>query len=186
MKNNDNDDLDYAELSSYSFIAFHTYSLHMKEIQLLEYEIAPVYKQINEEDIKKKFESLSPKFEYNDTFKEKYNKLIEPIRTYFALYLKFNDKDYFSLFDIDRYEAYNNRDYDTFDFLFPFKLDMKLEMTDEKDNKVNHNITVYFGGFYFTSLDIIEENSETLEIVSEGGENYLGQNEIKLKQFKKD
>jgi hypothetical protein len=186
MENNQNDDLDYAELSSYSFVAFHTYSLNMKEIQLLEYKIAPVYKQINEEDKKQKFESLSPKFEYNDTFKEKYNKLIEPIRTYFALYLKFNDKDYFSLFGIDRNEAYENRNYDTFDFLFPFKLDMKFEMTDENNNKVNHNITVCFGGFYSTSLDIIEENSETLEIVSEGGENYLGQNEIKFKQFKKD
>ena len=53
MENNQNDDFDYAELTSYSFIAFHTYSLNMKEIQLLEYKIAPVYKQINEEDKKK-------------------------------------------------------------------------------------------------------------------------------------
>ena len=56
MENNQNDDLDYAELTSYSFVAFHTYSLNMKKIQLLEYEIAPVYKQINEENKKKKFE----------------------------------------------------------------------------------------------------------------------------------
>lgn len=176
------DNLDYTELTSYSFIAFHTYSLDMKEIHLLEYKITPVYCDINEENLKKSFEPLTPIYKFNDNFKEKYSKLIQPISTYFALFLKFIDKDYFSLFNINKDEAYKKKNYQVIDFLYPFKLDMKLMMLNKEDKKENHNITIYFGGFYSTSLDILEVKSDTLEIVSEGGENYLGQNEIKFKK----
>lgn len=53
MENNKDKNLDYAELTKYFFIAFHTYSLDMKEIHLLEYKITPKYKCIGKEYIKK-------------------------------------------------------------------------------------------------------------------------------------
>ena len=98
--NMEDDNLDYTELTRYSFVAFHLHSLNIKEINLLEYNIDPIYKSIDEEDIKKVFPSLTPKFEFNDKFKEEYKNLIQTIKTYFAIFLKFIDKIYSSLFDL--------------------------------------------------------------------------------------
>ena len=109
MEYNKTKNLDYAELTKYSYIAFHIYSLHMKEINLLKYNLTPVYKNISEEETNKIFEPLSPNYVFKENFKEKYNKLIEPINTNFALFLKFSDKDYFSLFGINLHEAYKKK-----------------------------------------------------------------------------
>ena len=175
--------MDYPELCKNSFVAYHTYSLEMEEIILTDYQIEPIYKPVEKKDMKTYFGTLTPKIlDFEDkNFKEKYSKLIEPVETYFALFLKFSDEDYFSLFGINGEEVYENLDYAILGLLFPFKLNINFIMRNKNNEKKSHTISITFGGFYGKALAVQEVNSETLEIVPEGGHNILGKKEIKLK-----
>ena len=57
-------------------------------------------------------------------------------------------------------------------------------MINKKEKLAYHNLTVNFGGFYSTSLDILNVISDTLKLVSDNDEDYFCRNEIKLKIFK--
>ena len=175
------ENINYLELLDNSFVAFHLYSLNMKKITLLNYKLQTVYEYDEKKEVLEELKKYSPKYEEDENFKEKYEKLIEPITTYFAIFLKFDYKKYFSLLGINYKKARKIKPEDWFEFLYPFQLDMKFSMINEKDEESEHEITIIFGGFTRDRLLVRSSKSETLCLVGEAGENYAGRKEIKFK-----
>ena len=175
------DNLDYLELLNNSFVAFHTYSLDMKQIYLLHYELNPLFEYSDKDQIIENIKKFSPNYTDNDEFKEKYKKLIKTITCPFAIFLIFDDNEYFSLLGIDSKKAYKITGNRVLDFLYPFKLKLEFKMINQNDEASYHNINITFGAFFYNGLDVQNDESETLRLVPEGGKRYLGEKEIKFK-----
>ena len=172
-------------LVDFSHIVYNKSSLKAKNVECVKYELSPILNDITIEDIRKIGKSYIPP-DWNDDIdkiKKKYNEIIEVINKYDAIFLKFEEEKYFSLFNVKNVKsiAYAETQFTPFTFIFPFKLYLEFKILTENNVLRKCNITIIYNEFFDTYIIREKEVSETLALRSEFGLNYIGNDEIIFK-----
>ena len=169
------------DLVDYSHITYDKSSLNAINVECIKYELNPIFRKVTLKeilDIGKKYlpENWSDDIE---NIKKNYKNIIQVVHKYDTVFLVFKQDNYFSLFDVKVDKPfYGERQYQTFTFLFPFKLDLEFKILTDKNENKNCKISVYYDRFLDYFLFNEKEESDTLALRSQFGLNYVGRDEI--------
>lgn len=172
------------DLVDYSYITYDKSSLNAINVECTKYELNPIFRDVTLKEILDIGKKYLPENWNGDieNIKKNYKNIIQVVHKYDTVFLVFKQENYFSLFDVKvDMPFYGERQYHTFTFLFPFKLDLEFKILTDKHENKNCKISVYYDRFLDYFLFNKKEESDILALRSEFGLNYVGKDEIIFK-----